>query len=250
VKGAVMVRKMFLICPLVFAFLLFGAGVTPAFAQELNPVEMSSNVPQLADFHEVIYQIWHEAWPQKNTEMLKGLIPEIDSGYINLSKAKLSPLLHEKQSKWTEGITVMGEIIAQYKAAAATADTEALLKAAEKLHSQYEVLVRTIRPALKEMDNFHQELYMLYHYYILEYNFDTIAVSAEKLAVRMAALNQAELPKKHKTKLEQFNQSRQELSTAVDKLNQAIKDKADKETVLAAVEVVHTDYQKLTAVFE
>jgi predicted transcriptional regulator len=66
----------------------------------------------------------------------------------------------------------------------------------------------------------------------------------------MAALNQAELPKRHKTKVEQFNKSRQELSTAVDKLNQAIKDKAEKEAVLAAVEVVHTDYQKLTAVFE
>jgi hypothetical protein len=247
-----MVRRMFLICPLIFAFLLLGGGggTSAAVAQEQNPAEISSDVPQLSDFHEVIYQIWHEAWPQKNTEMLKGLIPEIDSGYINLSRAKLSPMLHEKQSKWTEGITGMAEIIAQYKSAAAAGDAEGLLKAAEKLHNQYEVLVRTIRPVLKEMDIFHQELYMLYHYYILEYNNDTIAASAEKLAVRMAALNQAELPKRHKTKVEQFNKSRQELSTAVDKLNQAIKDKAGKEAVLDAVEVVHTDYQKLTAVFE
>ncbi len=241
---------MLLIGPLIFAVLLFGGGGTPAVAQEHNPVEMSSDVPQLADFHEVIYQIWHEAWPQKNTELLKDLIPEIDSGYIKLSKAKLSPLLHEKQGKWTEGITVLGEIITQYKTAAAAGDAEALLKAAEKLHSQYEILVRTIRPALPELESFHQELYMLYHFYILEYNFDTIAASAEKLAARMEALNKAELPKKHKTKLEQFNKSRLELSAAVAKLNQAIKDKADKETVLAAIEVVHSDYQKLTAVFE
>ncbi len=245
-----MVRRMLLICPFIFALILVGGGGAPAAAQVHNPAEISSDVPQLTDFHEVIYQIWHEAWPQKNTEMLKGLIPEIDSGYSKLSKAKLSPLLHEKQSKWTEGISGMAEIIAQYKSAAAAADAEGLLKAAEKLHSQYEVLVRTIRPVLKEMDIFHQELYLLYHYYILEYNNDTIAASAEKLAVRMAALNQAELPKRHKTKVEQFNKSRQELSTAVDKLNQAIKDKAEKEAVLAAVEVVHTDYQKLTAVFE
>ena len=245
-----MVRRVLLICPLIFTVLFFGAAVTAVSGQEHNPVEMSSDVPQLTDFHEVIYQIWHDAWPQKNIGMLKGLIPEIDSGYVKLSKAKLSPLLHEKQDKWNEGISGMGEIIAQYKSAAAQGDDEALLKAAEKLHGQFEVLVRTIRPVLKELESFHQELYMLYHYYILEYNFDTVAASAEKLATRMEALNQAELPKKHKNRQEQFNKSRLELSTAVDKLNQAIKAKADKETVLAAVEVVHSDYQKLTAVFE
>jgi len=46
----------------------------------------------------------------------------------------------------------MGEIIAQYKSAAAADDAEGLLKAAEKLHSQYEVLVRTIRPVLPELE--------------------------------------------------------------------------------------------------
>ncbi len=237
---------MMLICPLILGVLLFGT----VSGQEQKPPEMTSDVPQLSEFHEVIYQIWHEAWPQKNTEMLKGLITEIDSGYARLSKAKLSPMLHEKQSKWTEGMTVMGEIIEKYKSAAAANDAEGLLKAAENLHSQYEILVRTIRPALKEMDSFHQELYMLYHYYILEYKFDTIAASAERIVARMDALNKAELPKKHKTRQEQFNKARTDLSTAVDKFNQAIKDKADKETVLAAVEVVHTNYQKLTAVFE
>jgi hypothetical protein len=242
-----MVRKMLFICPVILGVLLFGA---PVAAQEQKPVELSSEMPQLSEFHEVIYQVWHEAWPQKNTELLKELIPEIDSGYTKLSKAKLSPLLHEKQGKWTEGVQVMGEIIAQYKSAAAVNDAEALLKAAEKLHSQYEVLVRTIRPVLKEMDGFHQELYLLYHFYILEYNFTTIAASAEKLAIRMEALNKAELPKKHKGKQEQFNKTCHDLSAAVEKFNQAIKDNADKETVLASIESVHSNYQKLAAVFE
>jgi hypothetical protein len=36
----------------------------------------------------------------------------------------------------------------------------------------------------------------------------------------------------------------------VEKFNQAIKDNADKETVLASIESVHSNYQKLAAVFE
>ena len=43
--------------------------------------ETSSDVPELWEFHDVIYQIWHEAWPEKNTVMLKDLIPEIEAGF-------------------------------------------------------------------------------------------------------------------------------------------------------------------------
>jgi hypothetical protein len=211
---------------------------------------MSSEVPQLSEFHEVIYRIWHEAWPHKNTEMLAGLIPEIDSGFVKLTQVKLPPLLHEKQGKWTEGVTAMGKIIEQYKAAAVDNNASALLNAAENLHSQYEVLVRTVRPVLKEIDGFHQELYMLYHYYILEYNLNTMTACAERLVTKMEILNKAELPKKYKIRQEQFNKSRTDLSKAVNTFNQLLKDKADKETILAAVEEIHSDYQKLTALFE
>ena len=223
-------------------------GILPA--QDPKSHEVSSDVPQLWEFHEVIYNIWHEAWPEKNTELLKELIPQIDSGYIKLSSTKLPAILHEKEAKWGEGIKSMGAIIDRYKAAAASNDKEALLKAAEDLHSQYEFLVRTIRPILKEMDLFHQGLYLLYHYYILEYDFNKITESVNGLVQQMEALNKADLPKKHQSKLEQFNQARAELSSSVSKLQQLVKDKAVKEIIIAAVETMHTNYQKLTAVFE
>ena len=38
-----------------------------------------------------------------------------------------------------------------------------LLTAVEKLHSSYEKMVMVLRPPLKEIDDFHQTLYIIYH---------------------------------------------------------------------------------------
>ena len=143
--------------------------------------ETSSDVPELWEFHEVIYQIWHEAWPEKNTTLLKDLIPEIEAGFAKLEQATLPGILREKQKSWTQGIQEMSGIIDSYKKAAASDQKEALLKAAEDLHSKFEQLVRLIRPVMKEIDHFHQELYMLYHYYMPDYDIEKISTSVTEL---------------------------------------------------------------------
>ena len=49
-------------------------AVFASYAQE-RPAETTPNVPALEVFHEVIFKIWHEAWPDKNTAMLRQLLP-------------------------------------------------------------------------------------------------------------------------------------------------------------------------------
>ena len=82
--------------------------------------ETSSDVPELWEFHEVIYQIWHEAWPEKNTTLLRDLIPEIEAGFVKLEQATLPGILREKQKSWTQDIQEMSGIIDSYKKAAAS----------------------------------------------------------------------------------------------------------------------------------
>jgi hypothetical protein len=36
-----------------------------------------STVPALLDFHEVIYPIWHDAYPAKNYSALRGYAPRV-----------------------------------------------------------------------------------------------------------------------------------------------------------------------------
>ncbi len=212
--------------------------------------ETSSDMPELWEFHEVIYQIWHEAWPEKNTVMLKDLIPEIETGFAKLEQASLPGILRDKQETWTKGIQDMAGIIETYKKAAAADQKEALLKAAENLHSQFEQLVRLIRPVMKEIDRFHQELYMLYHYYMPDYDLQKISASAAELIVRMEPIEKAQLPARLKDKQQVYEQAKIALREALKQLQQTIKDEAQKDQVVKAVEVVHDKYQLLVGVFE
>ncbi len=212
--------------------------------------ETSSDVPELWEFHDVIYQIWHEAWPEKNTAMLNDLIPEIEAGFAKLEKASLPGILRDKQEDWIKGIQDMAGIIETYKKAAVAGEKEALLKAAEDLHSQFEQLVRLIRPVMKEIDLFHQKLYMLYHYYMPDYDLQKISASAAELIVRMEPIEKAQLPARLKDKQQVYDQSKISLREALMQLQQTIKEEAQKDQVVKEIEVIHDKYQLLVGVFE
>ena len=44
-------------------------------AKETHADETVAQVPILTDFHEVIFKVWHTAWPEKNLAMLSELLP-------------------------------------------------------------------------------------------------------------------------------------------------------------------------------
>jgi hypothetical protein len=212
--------------------------------------ETSSDVPALWDFHEVIYQIWHEAWPEKNTTMLKELIPEIEAGFAKLKEADLPGILRDKKEDWNQGIQEMSEIIQRYKDAADAGQREALLKAAEDLHTQFERLVRLIRPVMEEIDQFHQELYMIYHYYMPENNIEKIKSSTQELLKQMDPIDQAKLPDRLKDKQQTYEQAKTQLREALEQLSQTVANRSPEDQVKLAIETVHDKYQSLVAVFE
>ncbi|MCJ7553795.1 MAG: hypothetical protein MUO34_07915, partial [Ignavibacteriaceae bacterium] len=55
-----------------FVFLFAALSFNSAgFAQEQKEIsETSADVPELFSFHDVIYPIWHTAFPNKDIEML------------------------------------------------------------------------------------------------------------------------------------------------------------------------------------
>ena len=235
-------KKMYLI----FALALL---TLPLFAQDKN-AEVSSEVTELSEFHDVIYAIWHTAWPQKDTKMLQELLPDIERGYLKIKTAKLPGILRDKQTKWDEGVEKLGTIFNEYQSAAAAKDSAALLSAAEKLHSQFEILVRVVRPKLKEIDAFHQVLYMVYHYYMPEDQFDKIKEATAQLKTRSLDITKAQLSAKQKTKEEQFNKLSAELVSAVNNLDAVVSAGNDKENIRKAVETMHSKYEELEKVFD
>ena len=181
--------------------------------------------------------------------MLTALLPEIEQGITAVGNAELPGILQEKKAAWRNGVEKLQAILKEYKAAIGAKQKQPLLDAAEKFHAEYEALVRVIRPPLRELDDFHAVLYMLYHYYMPKDSLEEVKVSIGQLQEKMAALNKATLPSRFKGKEESFTVARNQLDKAVTELAAMVRSN-EVGKIKAAVEVMHTSYKTLAEVFE
>ncbi|MBI5022330.1 MAG: hypothetical protein HZB59_12920 [Ignavibacteriales bacterium] len=232
-----------------FLFLLISIVLIPSSIIAQTHDEMESQVPELKDFHTVIFKLWHDAWPNKNLKLMQELVPGIDSHLVKLQKVELPGILRDKKTKWVDGVKSLSEVVSEYKKAVATTDTQRIMDAAENLHSGYEKLVRTIRPVLKEVDEFHKVLYPLYHYYMPKYEKDKIKTSVIELSARMDSLLKYELPERMISKQKAFQSKRAQLAKSVKFLVKVVNEIDDETTVVEAIKKMHTDYQGLEGIF-
>lgn len=233
---------------LIIAALFVTLNVTGIAAYSQEPGETDASVPALSAFHEVIYKIWHEAWPKKNAALLQTLQPDVAKGIAAVASAKLPGILRDKKAAWDEGVRNLKVAGADYKAAAAAKDDAKLMAAAEALHSRFESLMRTIRPPLAELEAFHEVLYRMYHHYLPKLDLAQIRKSAVELKQKMEALNGAVLPERRKDKDPEFQSKRTRLSLSVAALDSVVQS-ADEKAIKEAVEKVHADYQALEHIF-
>lgn len=211
--------------------------------------EISASVPALSEFHKVIYEVWHTAWPNRDYDMLIALTPDIEKGTAAIIGADLPGILRDKKAAWKKGVEELQSIVLKYRAAAENKQKQQILDLAEKLHAQYEALVRVIRPPLSQLEEFHTVLYMVYHYYMRDGEMDKIRASVDPLREKMSALNKAALPTRSKGKETSFTTARQNLEKTVLELARAVSSN-DPRTIKAAVESMHSSYVTLAAVLE
>ena len=233
---------------LILSLVLFALAGAFAAAQDVKS-ETSSEIPELSAFHEVIYPIWHTAFPSKDYAVLRGFVPRINELAAKIDTVKLPAILHEKTAKWNEALAQFKAAVETYDKAAAGKDDAALLNAAEALHAKYEGMVRAIRPVLAEMDAFHQALYIVYHKYAPDKQYDKIRGASGDLLAKAETVAKAQLPKSREAKAEEFKKAAAELVDAARALDAAGKNH-DHEGMEKGVDVLHAKYQALEKLFE
>lgn len=229
---------------LAITLVLFAATTVPAISQETE-----STVPALSAFHEVIYPIWHTAYPEKDIAMLKSLVPQVNELAEKVFAAKLPGILREKQAKYDAGLAEFRTSVEAYNAAATGSDDKAMLDAAEVLHAKYEMLVRTLRPVLKEMDAFHKVLYVVYHTHLPANDWAAILAAAPDLQTKAEAVTKATLPTRLQDRSAAFAKAADGLVKAAAVLA-GLGPKADGAAVEPAVQRLHGRYQELEKIFE
>jgi hypothetical protein len=238
-------RRMSWLCSILTLTLVVFAGVQGSAQSQ----DTESTVPELTAFHEIIYPIWHTAYPDKDGAALRSYAPEVKNLADKVFAAKLPGILHEKQDKWDQGLAEFKKSVDAYLAAAAGTDDAALLTAAETLHARYEMMVRIIRPVLREVDDFHKVLYVIYHRYLPEKNYEMIKQSCGDLTAKAEAITMAALPKRLEAKTDNFNIAAAELYESVKALAETAKS-GQGQAIAEAVERMHTKYQNLEKVFD
>ena len=223
----------------------------PLFSHEQeDSTEIDSSVPELAEFHEVIYPIWHTAYPEKNYAMLKEMVPDVNSGAEKIYSAELPGILRDKKQDWEEGVAKFRSSVERYNKAMEGTNEEEMLSSAEELHADFEMLVRIIRPVTKEVDEFHKVLYMIYHHYWPDKNIEEFSKAVDDLEIRAAELNTCVLPKLASDKTEVFKEHSQKLYDSTKDLK-VLKDASSVDTEIEkALEKVHDNYVALEGLFD
>ncbi len=217
----------------------------------IDSSEITSNVPELTDFHDIIYPMWHEAYPAKDINALKEFVPQIKIHMDKLNHATLPGILKDKESGWKNRLNELNSAAENYYKASEDENDEALLAATENLHYQYEMMMRIIRPVMKEIDEYHQTLYIIYHKLYPDKKYKEIAALVDELILKADAITQYpkdKLKKRLGDNTAKFDLAAMELYNATVYLKEVLKssDQKEKDT---AVENMHTKYQQLVSVF-
>jgi hypothetical protein len=239
-KNLVLVSLVFVLC-----------SFNNSFSQhEDHSTEVTSSVQELSDFHEVVYPMWHTAYPNKDYALFKQLLPEVNSGVEKIYAAKLPGILRDKEKEWNEGLDQLRASVKDYNKACEENNEAGMLTSAEVLHSNYEMLVRIVRPVTKEVDEFHKVLYMIYHHYGPDKNIAELSKAVDSLMIRADELKNCVLPKWATDKEDEFAKAADELYNSTKELQTLKNSKAEEKLINAGIEKVHTNYQKLEALFD
>lgn len=234
---------------LLVILLLFVSCLTLHSQEEPKPSETSWDVPELFSFHDVIYQIWHTAFPNKDINMLRGFKDDVNTGAEKIFEVKLSGILRDKEDKWKEGVEKLRSSVESYKRASEGNDDQAMLDAAEELHSDFEMLVRIIKPMSKEIDDYHQTLYMIYHYYYPEKDYIKLKEASLDLHSKAGIIESSDIPRRALNKKDEYLSLVRNLFTASEKFMLAMQNN-DLEKIDELVGEVHTKYQELEHLFD
>ncbi|MFH0894662.1 MAG: hypothetical protein V2A54_09520 [Bacteroidota bacterium] len=209
-------------------------------------------MPELNKFHEIIFTMWHEAYPAKDIKALKGFVPRIKEDMEKINKAQLPGILREKEDDWKKQLVEFNAAADNYYKAAAGNDDQAMLDAAEKLHHDFEMTNRVIRPVLKEVDQYHKTLYVIYHKLYPDKKYSEIAKLSDSFVQQAEAItkcNAETLKKRLGGKVPVFHEAAKNLYEATVQLKEILKGNDDSKKEEAVLNV-HASYKKLEALFQ
>lgn len=210
--------------------------------------ELKSEVPELIAFHEVIAELWHQAWPDKDAALMKKLLPKARTDFAAVQGARLAGILRDRQGAWDEGLKKMAAALESYGKAADSDNLQGMLDGVETLHAAFEQQMRIVRPPMKELEAVHVELYQIYHHALPDRKLDDLRAATGRMSARCAELVAAPPPRSYKGTPEALKEKSTALCAATTELVKASAG-TDWKAIEVSVETVHSAYLDMLGLF-
>jgi hypothetical protein len=229
-------------------FVLSGPAIHADEQQHSLPAELRAEVPALEAFHEVMYELWHGAWPERDVTRITQLLPDVVQAADAIGEAPLPGILRDKQAAWDAEVAALNAAVESYREAAASGAEQQMLDAVEALHSHFEKLVRIIRPVMDELQSYHVVLYQVYHSDLPQGDTAALAKHSRELDQRCTELAAAAVPQRFAAIEGDLREAVTALCAATSNLQQAADAGGDQAG--DAIETVHTRYQAVEGLFD
>ena len=243
-----LVSMLFLLSGLIF---LAGCGKDTEIKEEQPPVtEMKKpTVTGIREFHEVLYPVWHDYFPQGDFQSIREAIPEFKRTTKILMEAELPQFYHNVKDHFQDGRKALALSVDKLESVAQTGDDKELAKAVEEMHTAFERMARILAPRIKELEEFHLVLYPLWHQAMPNEDYQAIKSAIPSLEDKTDALISAVLPQRFKGLEPQFLEKREALKQAVHELADVCR-KNDDDSIIQKLTQMHQAYMELDQVFE
>jgi len=235
---------------ILLALALFTPNLRADEEQHSLPAELRAEVPALEAFHEVVFELWHGAWPERDVARIKELLPDVMQAAEAVTQASLPGILRDKKAAWDAEVAGLNSSVDAYRQAAASGAEQPLLDAVEALHAHFEGLVRIIRPVMDELQSYHVILYQVYHSDVPHADTATLAKHSLELEHSCTELAAAAVPKRFASLEQDLDKAVAALCAATSDLRAVATNGEDQAAIADAVEAVHTRYQAVEGLFD
>jgi hypothetical protein len=240
-----------LLCVLFISVFLAGCGKEAEKEKEKAPITQMKRptVDGIREFHEVLYPVWHDYFPQGDFQSIRNVIPEFKEATKILTEAELPQFYHTIKDDFETKRRSLALAVEELESVAQTGDNKELAKAVERMHTAFERMTRVLAPRIRELDEFHLVLYPLWHQALPKKDYQAIKRAIPPLEKRLDDLMRAQLPQQFKGIEPQFLEKREALRLSVEDLADVCRQNKD-EKIIDKLTVVHEAYRALDQVFE
>ncbi len=223
---------------------------TPAERDEsVSAAPDTANLLRVAmdDFHEVLRPLWHESYAEEDFKTIREKAPLLQQKILALIRIPAPADLSQNEEKLHTFLAKRQELafnVMELNRAAKDGPDSTLASAFESMHWTYEELEKFFAVQIKELDQFHETLYFLWHRALPERNYEAIKKTAPVFKAEIDSLMKVPVPTGCNIKGEEFEKRKAALKDAVYGLADTC-EKGSEDEIDKSLRAVHDRFAEL-----